>query len=1304
MKKLFLFLGLVCVGLGAYAQNYADELIEAGPCDPIIALFCPSGVEDAANVVDSDRSNFAVLKSNLGVNLIENTAFIEVGFSNPSPAGSTIGMELGEINENLNIDVLETFVIRVYDTDGSEVETIESISLLDLGVLSSGAGVNRLSVETSPGNYEIASLRLELTSLVSLAQEIALYSIYTEEACPGIAADAVLTQESVTDAENAVDDDPESSAVLNLPLAITNAASLQLELPEAALPGDYVGFKIGKDQQILNAGLLENLSIIAYNAQGEELERRSDFNLADLVALEPLAPILGSLLGLSGSETQSAVVGFATSSALQESIASIGIEVQPLVGLGLDFEVFGGFYYSTENALQLTASAPSIGFGDQVTITAAPGFDAYAWSTGDLGNSITVSQPGMYTVSATRFDGCPVEGTIRILDNTCSGTTNQPNRVVATGACETQVPIFCPSGVTNAENAVDGDSETFATLSATIGVSLIESQAFIRMGFDQGQAPGSVFNFKVQALNQQLNADVLDQIHVVFYGPSGSEVFRQENISVQDVQLLSGEGRVANIQVTTPIDIEPITEVQFEIEALVNVLQEVALYEVTTTCGCPVRTANEVVNTENVTDAQRIVDNDPNNFATMSPGIVSIAQQAQLEVAFDNPAIEGDFVAFQVALENNVLAAGVIDNVEVELLNASGEVVASNTEFTLAELVAAEQLAGTLGSLLGLSSGGLTPYLIGMEVPEGLEVTGIRLTLNPVIGVLQSIRVFNAIHNPRIQNVELTTSAATLCASDEVTISAPAGFDAYLWSTGETTREIMVSEPGLYTCSITGANACDFTGAVFVSAESLVFDVAETQPSCNQATGILSVVIDGSPDDFTYEWSTGATTPSIVNIPAGIYSVTVTENSTGCTGTEEIFLSDAQAPEVPVWIRHASCGNQDGAIYLNLPEDATVQWSTGDNTPIIKRLAAGTYTAEITFADGCKRFAQYIVIDRSNFGLSAEVTPSSCTAATGTIDITVSQPGTYRYEWSNGATSEDLVGLAPGFYDLIVTNILTGCQDIINLAVSSQGAPVITANVIQEERCARERNGIIEIGVDAANTVDILWNTGETTLRIENLGPALYKVTVSDSFGCEANAIFPLVARDSLRGSVTAEESLACEAPFDGSASAAITGGRMPYNYAWSNGENTADIFGLAPGTYNLTVTDANGCPLSLTTNVVLDENCDDNGNGGGGNGGDDDDIDEDEADINNIFTPNGDGANDTWVLGINHNNFDRVAVRVVNIYGAWVFESSDYDDSWAGNFRDSNDPLPDGTYYYDLTLVKGSEEKELKSYVIIKR
>lgn len=1294
MKKLLLFAGLALSGMVSKAQNYASELVLAGPCDPSTALLCPSGVENPGNVVDADRNNFALLKSNLGVSLIENTAFIEVAFTNPAPAGSAIGFEIGELNENLNVDVLENLVVRVYDSNGSEVQTFGSISLTDLGVLSSGANINRLLLTTEIGAYEIASVRVELTSVVSLAQQIALYSVYTDNACPAVAANQVLNSQSAVNTDAAVDNDPASFASLSVPLGLAQPASLQLEFPVPALPGDYVGFKVSKDQTLLNLGLIENLSIVAYSAAGVELERRNDFVLADLTALELLSPILAPVLGLAGGEEENVVLGFATSSTISEPIASVAIESTSLLAVGYDLSVFGGFFFSTSNGLQISATAPSMSEGEEVTLSAADGYDLYQWSTGEFGQEITITQAGIYTVQGIRFDGCPIAASIRILDKGCSEVNNRPNSIVAVGDCDPQTLLLCPSGVTNPENAIDGDSETFATLSSSIGVSLIESKAFIRMGFNRVQAPGTVYNFKVKALNEVLNADVLDQVQVVFFDEAGNEIFRDENIGVQDVQLLSAEGGLNNIQVTTPINIGGVKEIQLEVEALVNVLQEIALYDITTTCGCPAKTGVSIPTAVNVSDPQRIVDNDPNNFALMQPGL--LASPAVLEVAFDNPAIGGDYVGYLVALENDLLAAGVLDNVTVELLDANGNVVVSETDFSLVDLVAAEQLAGTLGSLLGLSNGGLTPYLVGLEVPEGGLVTAIRLTLNPVVGVLQSIRVYNAIQNPRIQNITLTASSTSLCSTDQVTLSAPVGHASYLWSTGETTREIQISEAGLYSCQIGSINGCDFSGSVAISTDGLEIDVTQTQPNCNQANGVLGAVVPGPASDYTFEWSNGATSASITGITAGIYSVTVTEFATGCTGSDEILLSDIDAPEIPVWVRHANCGQIDGAIYLNLPAGATVNWSSGEDTPIIKRLAPGVYTAEITFITGCKRFARFRVINQSDFGISANITPSSCTEATGAIGITISSPGDYVYEWSNGADVPNLVGLAPGFYSVVVTNVASGCQDILELALSTEGAPIISELLSQEERCAREYNGILEVGVDAVNQVNVLWNTGETTLRIENLGPALYQVNVSDSAGCEANGFFPLPARDSLRGAAAADPTF-CDPPFDGMVTTDVYGGRAPYSYVWSTGEVTDAITGLQLGDYNVEVTDVNGCPLNLEAFVDEDESCKNEKK-------DEDEDDTSEDDINNIFTPNGDGSNDTWVLGVDLDAYDAVALRVVNIYGTEVYEEGNYANNWKGTYRNSQDPLPDGTYYYDITLVRGGSQKQLKSYVIIKR
>ena len=78
-------------------------------------------------------------------------------------------------------------------------------------------------------------------------------------------------------------------------------------------------------------------------------------------------------------------------------------------------------------------------------------------------------------------------------------------------------------------------------------------------------------------------------------------------------------------------------------------------------------------------------------------------------------------------------------------------------------------------------------------------------------------------------------------------------------------------------------------------------------------------------------------------------------------------------------------------------------------------------------------------------------------------------------------------------------------------------------------------------------------------------------------------------------------------------------------------------------------------------------------------------------AAVPNAFTPNGDGINDKWLI-TNGNCLRTATAQVFNRYGAKVFESNDYRNTWDGTHKGR--PLPDGTYYFVLTyeLINGKK------------
>ncbi|MCH2043082.1 MAG: T9SS type A sorting domain-containing protein [Saprospiraceae bacterium] len=186
-----------------------------------------------------------------------------------------------------------------------------------------------------------------------------------------------------------------------------------------------------------------------------------------------------------------------------------------------------------------------------------------------------------------------------------------------------------------------------------------------------------------------------------------------------------------------------------------------------------------------------------------------------------------------------------------------------------------------------------------------------------------------------------------------------------------------------------------------------------------------SLILDvSSPLATSYNWSTGATTPTEVLVDAGIYSVTVSDGA-GCIAIDTITIGK------PMGVGFPSSGEVCQGILTTAYEGtgASFQWSTGDTTEFITGVQIGsTYTVTITAVDGC------IVTDQVTItGLTSEppidLTPLGQTTLEGcdTIQIDAGFGGLgYDYVWSNGDTGQIIDVTQTGFYSVTVTTP-TGC-------------------------------------------------------------------------------------------------------------------------------------------------------------------------------------------------------------------------------------------------------------------------------------
>lgn len=131
--------------------------------------------------------------------------------------------------------------------------------------------------------------------------------------------------------------------------------------------------------------------------------------------------------------------------------------------------------------------------------------------------------------------------------------------------------------------------------------------------------------------------------------------------------------------------------------------------------------------------------------------------------------------------------------------------------------------------------------------------------------------------------------------------------------------------------------------------------------------------------------------------------------------------------------------------------------------------------------------------------------------------------------------------------------------------------------------CSCNATGVASTG-GSSNTYTYLWSNGATTEDITGIAAGTYTVTVTSSGGATATTSVSISSPSALNVSTSATNATAGQS--DGSIDLSVSGGTTPYSYAWSNTATSEDINNLAPGTYTVTVTDANGC--TATTSDII--------------------------------------------------------------------------------------------------------------------
>ncbi len=513
---------------------------------------------------------------------------------------------------------------------------------------------------------------------------------------------------------------------------------------------------------------------------------------------------------------------------------------------------------------------------------------------------------------------------------------------------------------------------------------------------------------------------------------------------------------------------------------------------------------------------------------------------------------------------------------------------------------------GTTGSGTVSVSGGSTPYTYlwnpggGSNATEsGLSAGTYTITVTDANGCTTSTTI--TISQPAPIVATMTMTAAT-CGNNNgsagVTASGGTGPYTYIWNPGgETTASISGLSAGTYTVTVTDNKGCTQTNSVTITTNSgitLTSTITDGIKCDGDATGSATITATGGTTPYTYSWNPGGGTNATESgLTAGSYTVTVTDNM-GCNTTIVVTITQPAILTAPIsTLRDISCFGLNNGMATVTPSGGTPAYTylwtpLGNTTNTITGLSGGTYTIEVTDANGCSLTSSIIISQPPAISVTFTSTPSNCGNNDGTASVTVTG-GTapYTYYWSPSAeTTATATGLSTGSYTVTVTDF-NGCNVVDTVVVGNTSTLNITTTTTNP-LCNGGNTGSATVTASGGTApYTYLWNPGGgSTASISNLSAGTYTISVTDNSGCTQSTTVTITQPAPIDLS-TSSTGTGC-INNTGSATVNVIGGTAPYTYLWNpGGGTTASISNLSAGTYTVTVTDNNGCSQSATVTVT---------------------------------------------------------------------------------------------------------------------
>jgi gliding motility-associated-like protein len=751
------------------------------------------------------------------------------------------------------------------------------------------------------------------------------------------------------------------------------------------------------------------------------------------------------------------------------------------------------------------------------TISVNQNYAGYAWNNGQNTQSITISQAGTYTVTATDSQGCTVSESINV--------TQAVAPTISIGG----ILGICPNGAT------------------TLTVNGLYSSAFWSNGSTNNSiSVNSIGNYSVTVTNQNACQAETSVNITAFINP---------NVKIQGNNVICTNG--GNVSLTLNSTFASYLWSNNSTNSLINATQS-GNYSVT------------------VTDANGCKANDqffisPQSVIAQITGSTSFCPGSSTVLAAN--ATNAAAYLWSNGSISPTIQINTPGNVSVTITDSQGCKGAATLPVTLSSSLSPTIFGKTKicegGESILDAGNGFKTYLWS----DGSSLSNIKATKSGNYSVTVNDGACSGSTSVLLEVVKNNLSIAFLgdsliCANSTTSITVPNTFETYLWNTKNGTNVLNNISAGKYSLTVTDKVGCSTNKAIEVKTAPNPSPIIQgTNSFCKGGFTILNVGKYNS-----YLWNTASKDSSITVNTIGQYEITVT-NSEGCIGSAFVNVTQTNGLVPVINGKTTLCKGQK--ITLTTDNYKTYLWSDGSKNNSIVVDKSGTYKVSVSDVAGClgentiniveKNLVKPIIIGDTLF----------CEGLTKTLSIN-NQNLYNSFEWSDKSLSKFINVSESGIYSVSVSDGACSSQSQITVKVVKN---VLNAAIKGDSIFCKNDQTTLSTFFNSS-IKNYVWQTSDGKQTINGIdkntivtnGSNTWLLTVTDVYGCSASSSIKIIEVPLPSPNIKGDTLIINATPTQLDAGAGYS------SYLWNTGENKQSVIITKSGIYEVSVTNQNNC------------------------------------------------------------------------------------------------------------------------------